>query len=199
MNLMIKLGFKSVNLKDVFNGTNNKKFVITFDDGYEDVYKNALPILKKLNLKATCFFVANQIGKYNYWDSNKNNYEKMQLMNEEQIHSWIEHGYELGSHYLTTLDIENKTKQIVLPKKIFKEKFNIDVKSFSYPYGIFDIDCIELIKKHYEYAVTTRRSRYKTNTFEVTQIPRVPVNSSTSIFKFLIKILTFYEDIKLKS
>ena len=203
MNLMVKLGFKSVNLRDIINEENKKKFVITFDDGYEDVYKNALPILKKLNLSATCFFVANLIGKHNIWDSKKENYKKMQLMNEEQIYSWIEHGHELGSHSLdhlnlTTLDHQNKTNQIVLPKKIFKEKFNIEVKSFSYPYGIFDSDCIELIKKNYKFAVTTKRSRYKTNVFEETQIPRVPINSNTSIYKFLIKILTFYEDIKFK-
>ena len=58
--------------------------------------------------------------------------------------------------------------------------------------------CVELIKKNYMFAVTTKRSRYKTNTFEETQIPRVPINSNTSIYKFLIKILTFYEDIKFK-
>jgi len=204
MNLMVRLGFKSVNLKDIHNEEDKKKFVITFDDGYEDVYKNALPILKKLNLNATCFFVANQIGRHNIWDSKKSNYKKMQLMNEEQIYDWIEQGNELGSHSLDhlnlrNLDIQNKTNQIVLSKKVFKEKFNIDVKSFSYPYGIFDTDCVELIKKNYKFAVTTKRSRYKTNTFEETQIPRVPINSNTSISKFLIKVLTFYEDIKFKN
>ena len=71
-------------------------------------------------------------------------------------------------------------------------------RRFAYPYGIFDTECVELIKKNYMFAVTTKRSRYKTNTFEETQIPRVPINSNTSIYKFLIKILTFYEDIKFK-
>ena len=63
--IMLKLGFKSVNLKDIFNDKSKKKFVITFDDGYQDVFTNAYPILKEVNLKATCFFVINKIGKYN--------------------------------------------------------------------------------------------------------------------------------------
>ena len=29
--------------------TSKKKFIITFDDGYEDIFLNALPILKKYN------------------------------------------------------------------------------------------------------------------------------------------------------
>ena len=50
--IMLKLGFKSVNLKDIFNDKSKRKFVITFDDGYQDVFTNAYPILKELNLKA---------------------------------------------------------------------------------------------------------------------------------------------------
>ena len=77
--------------------------------------------------------------------------------------------------------------------------YNIDVKSFSYPFGQFDDDCVKIIKQNYEYAVTTKRSRYKTKIFETSKIPRIPINSDTTIFKFLIKTLTIYEDIKFKS
>ena len=204
MKLMIKLGFGSVNLKDVLKKTDKKKFVITFDDGYEDVYYNALPILKELNLYATCFFVTNQIGKHNNWDSKRNNYKEMQLMNEEQIYHWNEIGLEVGSHSLDhknlkVLNINNKTEQIVHSKTFFKKKFNIDIKSFSYPYGMYDDDSAEIVKNNYEFAVTTKRSRYKTDTFDVVKIPRIPINFDTSIYKFLIKILTFYEDIKFNS
>ena len=73
MKTMIRLGYKSINLRDLLLDESKKKFVITFDDGYEDVFENALPIIKELNLKATCFFVANQIGEFNHWDFNKKN------------------------------------------------------------------------------------------------------------------------------
>ena len=86
-----------------------------------------------------------------------------------------------------------------MSKLILKEKYNIDVKSFSYPFGQFDDDCVKIIKQNYEYAVTTKRSRYKTKIFETSKIPRVPINSDTTMFKFLIKTLTIYEDIKFKS
>ena len=35
---------------------------VTFDDGYEDVYTNAFPILKEFRVKASVFLITNQIG-----------------------------------------------------------------------------------------------------------------------------------------
>ena len=203
MKLMIKLGYKSINLQDLFINQGKKKFVITFDDGYEDIFEYAFPILKELNLKATCFVASNQIGKFNDWDKNKTNYIKKKIMNLDQIIMWIKNGFEIGSHSLdhknlTELDSTEKAKQIIESKKFFMEKLNIDVKSFSYPYGSFDKDCCKIVNQNYEFGVTTRRSRYKVGFFETSQIPRVPINSNTSIYKFLIKVLTFYEDIKFK-
>ena len=125
-------------------------------------------------------------------------------MNEDQIIQWYESGFEVGSHSLdheNLIEVNNakKKEQIVMSKLILKEKYNIDVKSFSYPFGQFDADCVKIIKQNYEYAVTTKRSRYKTKIFETSKIPRVPINSDTTMFKFLIKTLTIYEDIKFKS
>ena len=203
MKLMIKLGYKSVRLNDLSNKNIDKKFVLTFDDGYEDVFVNALPILNKLEIKATCFFVSNQIGKYNIWDTNKSNFNKINLMDDNQINKWIDYGMEVGSHStdhknLKSIKYLEKINQIVKSKEFFKKKFNINVKSFSYPYGAFDNESVEIVKKNYDFAVTTNRSRYKENIFEKTQIPRIPINSDTNIFKFLLKITTFYEDIKFK-
>ena len=203
MKLMIKLGFQSIKLKNIFNNFDKKSFVITFDDGYENVFENALPILNELKLEATCFFVANHIGGYNTWDISRNDFKKTKIMNEMQIKRWIDDGFDIGSHTLDhknlcKLNYEDKTKQIADSKIFFKHKFNIDVKSFAYPFGVYDNSCIELAKKNYDCAVTTKRSRYKKNIFNKGELPRVPINSNTSQFKFFLKVSTFYEDIKFK-
>jgi len=203
MKLMTKLGFKSHQLKNIFDNKYKRKFVITFDDGYHSVYQNALPILKDLSLTATCFFVSNEIGKYNKWDSDKKNYGKLDLMNENQIKEWISYDCEVGSHTLdhkdlTSLTIDEKIVQIKSPLKFFKDKFDILIESFSYPYGKYDEDSVKIVKANYNFAVTTKRSRYKINTFDKSAIPRIPINSDTSNFKFLLKVLSIYEDIKYK-
>lgn len=42
----------------------NKSFILTFDDGYESQYTNALPIIKKYGFTATFFIYSDCIDKY---------------------------------------------------------------------------------------------------------------------------------------
>jgi peptidoglycan/xylan/chitin deacetylase (PgdA/CDA1 family) len=203
MNTMKKLGFESITLKDIKNTQNKKKFVITFDDGYKDIFTNAYPILQKLNFKATCFFVFNKIGKFNEWDKDHNKFEKKDIMSEDELMEWYKNGFEVGSHSLdhknlVQLDEEEKINQIIKSKDLFKKRYDIETKSFSYPFGLYNERVTRIVKNTYKYAVTTRRSRYKDNLCEDILIPRIPVNKNTSIFKFILKILTPYEDIKFK-
>jgi len=197
------LGYKCVNLKNIDDNELNKKIIITFDDGYENIYKLAMPILNEFNQKATCFIVKNQINGFNLWDSNRTDYKKYKLMNLDQIHEWDEKGFEIGAHTLdhvnlTKLTTEKKNKQINDPISFFYDKLNISIKSFSYPFGSYDDECIDLLKENYKYAVTTKPSLYNQKNFTNYEIPRISINSSTSIFKFFLKVLTNYEDYKLK-
>ena len=48
--------------------------LITFDDGYEDNYTNAYPILKKYGFKGTIFVISSFLGKnknYITWDQDR--------------------------------------------------------------------------------------------------------------------------------
>ena len=204
MLFMKKMGYQTINFNELNNSNNNKKFIITFDDGYENVFLNAFPILKKLGFKATCFIVTNKIGLYNEWDVNKVSYKKMKLMNFDQINEWLLSGFDVGSHSMDHLDLtkinnENKFQQIVDSKNFFKEIFNVEIKSFSYPYGSYDDELCNLVKKYYNFAVTTRRSRFTINKFNNELLPRVPINKNDNLFKFFLKIKTPYEDIKFKN
>ena len=205
MSLMMNMGYESIDFHNInLNQNNKKKFIITFDDGYEDIYLNALPVIKKLNLKATCFFVSNLIGGFNKWDVNKKNYVKKKLMNLDQIKNWCANKLVVGSHSfdhqnLKNLNYNEKTKQLEESKKFFDNYLNINVRVFSYPYGSYDSEIVSIAKKNYDYAVTTRRSRYKVGLFDNLLIPRIPINEKDSLFKFILKIKTFYEDIKYKN
>lgn len=196
-----KLGYKSFNLRELTK-LEKKNLVITFDDGYENVHKYALPILKKYNFKATSFIVSNKIDKFNDWDKANPNSSRMKLANFDQISEWIDNGFEIGSHStehqnLTKLGIFDKVKAIDEPIKLIREKFKYEVESFCYPYGKYDRDCISIVKKNYNYAVTTKRGRYnnKINNYE---IPRLSIDNNTSKFKIFLKLMTIYEDVKYK-
>ena len=198
---LYKNKYETINFEKLNENIDKKRIVITFDDGYKNLIENALPILKKFNFTAVCFFVSNHIGKYNFWDEKKKNFSKLNLMSLKDIKNWLSNDMSVGSHTsdhynLRDISENEKIKQIYEPKLFFKKNFNISVDYFSYPFGQYDDSTINTVKKYYKYAVTTKRSRYKKNAFDFCLLPRVAVNKNDGMIKFYLKIKTIYEDIK---
>mgnify|MGYP000114930483 CR=1 FL=1 len=194
-----KLNYETTTFSDIDN--KKKKIIITFDDGYKDVLVNALPILKKFNFNATCFLVTNSLGSFNRWDKNKMNYKNKEIMNLEEVKEWIDSGMFIGSHThnhldLTTLSNEDIINELRISKTFIKNKFDINVDVFCYPYGKVNLSVFNLTKKFYKNAVTTNRARYDTNIHNALLIPRIDMGKKISYFKLCLKLKTIYEDIK---
>tara|TARA_B100001121_G_scaffold196623_1_gene171838 strand:- start:176 stop:556 length:381 start_codon:yes stop_codon:yes gene_type:complete len=103
-------GYTSINFDEI-DQSKKKQIIITFDDGYKDIIVNALPILKKYEFKATCFFVTNLIGQANNWDIKNKNYSKKEIMNINDINHWISSGMHIGSHSHNHLDLTKISKK----------------------------------------------------------------------------------------
>ena len=177
------------------------QIILTFDDGYKDIITDVLPILKKYNFKAICFIVSNQIGKNNIWDQNQKNYNKKELMNKNDINEWLKNGMLIGSHTqnhadLTKLEGIKLKNEIENSKKFLEETFATQVKDFCYPYGKVNSDAYVEVKKIYNNAYTTNRSRYSLDKHDPFLIPRVDMGKKLNNFKIFLKLKTFYEDIK---
>ena len=177
------------------------QIILTFDDGYKDIITDVLPILKKYNFKAICFIVSNQIGKNNIWDQNQKNYNKKELMNKNDINEWLKNGMLIGSHTqnhadLTKLEGIKLKNEIENSKKFLEETFATQVKDFCYPYGKVNNNAYVEVKKTYNNAYTTNRSRYSLDKHDPFLIPRVDMGKKLNNFKIFLKLKTFYEDIK---
>lgn len=117
----------------------SKSAVLTFDDGYEDFYTDAFPLLKKYKIKATIYVVYDFIGRKGF-------------LNEKEIKEIIDSKLvEVGSHTLDHFYLKKSSKsiaaeQIIDSKKMLEDKFNIKIETFAYPYGAFDQEAINLVK-----------------------------------------------------
>ena len=118
----------------------SKSAILTFDDGYEDFYNDALPLLKKYNIKATFFVVNDFVGRRGF-------------VTPGEIRQIIASGLvEIGAHtldhvYLKLIPKSVAKKQIEESKKGLESDYGIHIKSFAYPYGAFDQQTIDLVKE----------------------------------------------------
>ena len=147
-------GYTPIQSIDVYNykygnGTlPDKPVLLTFDDGYQNSYTRALPVLKENNTKGTFFISTNYISETNSnrqnnsWDPTEYNagcVADMMTWNEVRALS-DDNLVEIGSHTkshpdLTTLDEETLNKELADSKTKLEQELGESVKIFSYPFG----------------------------------------------------------------
>ena len=138
-------GYKAIRLEEVYNSNeeyNGKKVAITFDDGYEDVYLNAFPLLQKLGFTACIFVITGYVGKYNEWDYNWGRNKKKHL-SWEQIQKMSDAGFGFGSHTVNHPDLAKIPQQFVeyelkRSKQVLEDKLGQRVHFLSYPFSRYN-------------------------------------------------------------
>ena len=137
------LGYKTVPLEEVFKLPKilDRKVVISFDDGYEDIYSNAFPILQKYGFSAFIFVITGFVGKYNSWDYNLGRRRKH--LSWKQIKEMSKCGFGFGSHTvnhpdLTRIDQRFVAYELKKSKEILEDKLEKEVVFLSYPFGRYN-------------------------------------------------------------
>lgn len=217
MEYIAKGGYNVMTIEDFFYQSRRKaslppkSVAITFDDGFENNYAIAYPILRKFNLTATIFVVTNSVGTKSYfkwlkWDEAALQYAKKDPMvwrplSWDQITEMSKNGIFIGSHSAnhirlkdigyTRLDIEIKES-----KKVLEDKLGKEVISFAYPHGTysdFDNNVIEMLKTAgYRIACTGQIGANKINN-NIYCIKRIPIYEYDSLFTFRKKLDGAYD------
>lgn len=189
LKLLKALGYGTVSLDamaDIFDRKlepSKKPIVITFDDGYESFYTEALPALEREDMTATVFLVADCIGKTNRWDEAKGDIS-VRLMNRDQILAAGARGTEFGAHSVSHPDLrfcdeEMAEREIGGCRAKLREMLNIDIQWYCYPYGAHTERERDLVKSAgYRGACATRKGL---NTAETDRymLSRINVRSTT--------------------
>lgn len=128
------------NALDDKNNLNPKSVILTFDDGYRDFYTDVFPILKKYQVKAVVYIVPNFLNKPNNMDT--------WMVSEIAKSGLVEIGAHTMDHtYLAGLPLQRVKYEIEQSKKYLEKNFGVRVVSFAYPYGAFDNQAIDVVKK----------------------------------------------------
>jgi len=201
MRMLRLLGYRGLSMRDLepyLQGEKQGKVVgLTFDDGYQNNLRHALPILRKHGFTATCYGVSSMIGGTNSWDHGK--VAEKPLMTLADWRTWRDAGMDVGSHTrthakLTELPPEQAREQIAQSRQELEQAVGCAVRHFCYPYGWYGPEHAQMAREAgYASATTTHRGRVHAGNDPYT-LRRVMVARATNPLQFFMKIATAYED-----
>ena len=131
-----------------------KSVLISFDDGYEDTYSQAFPILKEFGFKATLFIPV----------------DKKELTNAE-IKEMSDYGLDIESHTLShqsltqTISQNKMISEIYLSRDKLSAIINKPVDVFAYPYCVYNNTNLNLIK-HSSYKIAFKCGSTNSNSID---------------------------------
>jgi peptidoglycan/xylan/chitin deacetylase (PgdA/CDA1 family) len=150
-----------------------KPVLITLDDGYEDNYRVAYPILQKYQFTATIFLITDFVGNYGRY------------LTWDQIREMSEQGYSFEDHTLSHISLPNASdeeirNQLGKSKEALEWRLGKKVEYLAYPGGEYDQRVIQLTKEAgYRAAFTVNFGRDRINSTLYT-LNRIPIFGSES-------------------
>jgi peptidoglycan/xylan/chitin deacetylase (PgdA/CDA1 family) len=136
-----------------------RSFVLTFDDGYESVYDEAFPVLQRYGMSATVFITTGETKPSGPADRLPS-CEGQPMLSWHQIREMHRWGLDIGAHTCTHPDLrrlpaEQIAAEIGGSKAIIEDMLGAPVRSFAYPYGLYDQRSREVARQHFACACTS--------------------------------------------
>ena len=175
------------NFENELKNKNQRKILLTIDDGFSSFYENAWPILKEKKIPFILFVSTREVGSSNYMT-----WGQIKELSEE---NFVEIGNHSHTHeYLVEEDYEIIKKDIEKSVSIFKEKLGKNSRFFSYPFGEYSLEFKDIIKSlGFKYAFG-QHSGVIDQTKDLYELPRFPINEKygeVKRFNSLTKTLPF--------
>lgn len=131
-----KMGYHTITLNQImdalyYGGPLPKKpIILTFDDGYDDAYNYAYPILKAHGYSGMFYIITGKVGWRGQatWDQ-----LKQMLANGMQIGSHTIHHVDMGDTYLSSPALAQQEAQIA--QATLQSNLGIPIQHFCYPNG----------------------------------------------------------------
>lgn len=145
-----------------------RTFVITFDDGYQSVYEEALPVLRDYGMGATVFLTLGEMAGAET-AGRLPSLSGRSMLSWHEIREMSKIGFSFGAHTLThpdltRLPVDRVEAEICRSKAVIEDALGDAVKCFAYPYGRYDQRSREIVRQYFACAcsdklgLTTRNS-----------------------------------------
>ena len=165
----------------------NKPIIVTFDDGYIDMYKNVFPILQKYNAKVTLFTITDFLNLYpNYltWSQAR----ELQSSGLVDVESHTLSHFSLTDKRFSSTEVRN---QLYSSKQAIEWYLKKPVNFVAYPSGLYTQEVEDLTKDvgyrgafTVDYGLSHKEPQHYV-------LPRIPIfgDNSYPLLRFKIRLL----------
>ena len=187
MLMVSKSGMHTITLDDLYAALTqghelpSHPVILTFDDGYEDFYTGAFPVLQALQLKATSFIITGKAGWKGYmtWDQ----------MREIEQSGLVEFESHTVTHVeLNKISPSKAEQELIDSKHVLETELGAPVRYLAYPSGRFNATVSNLAQAvGYEAAVTTQYGSLQSSSGLFT-LSRVRVPGAEPLWSFALSV-----------
>ena len=169
MSWLHRLRYRVLRLDEALAGLRGERplppraVVLTFDDGYENFYEYALPVLARFGFPAIVYALSDRLGQPSSWFA-ADGRATPPLMSAARLRELRRLGIDIGSHGLThqrlaQIDREMAGVEIAHSKDRLQQLLGEPVDHFCYPYGSYDGAVVDMVSAAgYRSAVTCDRA-----------------------------------------
>lgn len=157
-----RAGYHCLDLAEALQGLRRgwrldpKSIVLTFDDGYRDLYTVGWPIMQRYGFTATVFLVTNCVGMASDW-AGQCGPAAAPLLSWDETREMVGQGLSFGCHththpHLTRLSDDRALYEIRHSQAVIAQNLDRPIDLFSYPYFDFDARIERLVARSGFYA-----------------------------------------------
>jgi len=119
-------------------GDSRPSVVLTFDDGFEDVYENAWPLLSRLRLPFTIYLATGYVGQAMRWEGATATGEPGRGLTWDHLRTMVDSGLcTVGNHTHSHVRPEHlSTDELDACTDAVERHLGVTPRHFTYPWGI---------------------------------------------------------------
>jgi peptidoglycan/xylan/chitin deacetylase (PgdA/CDA1 family) len=150
-----------------------KHVILSFDDGYSDMYTNVYPQLRRRHMTATFFIPSGLIGKPRY-------------LTWRQLEDMSRHGMDIEAHSVTHPDLTVVPRpqvrgEIYGSRQTLQRRLHTSVRIFAYPYGTYNSYILKTLRKAGYLAAFTTSQGWWLRSSHLLTLPRVYVDNDDTL------------------
>ncbi|WP_119293272.1 polysaccharide deacetylase family protein [Azohydromonas sediminis] len=193
-------GYAAVTVSELQAGTARAArhmVAITFDDGYVDNLE-AVDELYRRGMRATWFVVSGSIGRAPAWKDPGR--PPTRLLTAAELRDMASAGMEIGSHTVSHARLPDcgaaqLHAELHDSKATLEDAIGQPVKSFAYPYGLWDERCEEAVRTAGYQAACHTRTGWALHDLNPLRIRRLTVFNQDTVDTFARKIVFASHDV----